>query len=87
VLPQNAVTEKRVPRSPTPPPVARIEVTAVAAAVVSSSAGGEVEHLGDQRARLLEEVSLQLGLRRRRAQAAQHLCRLAGSGRHECFLI
>ena len=57
VLPQNDVTEKRAPRSPTPPPAACIEVTAVAA-MVSSSAHREVEHLRQQQARLSEQVSL-----------------------------
>ena len=46
-----------MPRSPTPPPIARVEVTAVAAAVVLSSVDREVQHLRQQQARLSEQVS------------------------------
>ena len=45
-----------MPRSPTPPPAARMEVSTVAA-VVSSPADREVEHLRQQQARLSEQVS------------------------------
>ena len=58
---QNAVSEKRVPRSPTPPPAARIEVTAVAAVAPSLELQREMEHRRHSHAHCSAQASLYVG--------------------------